>query len=106
MNARFRGMLQERAVIVLSALLLSLPLAIGAFASVGHRSANKTSASLGASKSPGKHKSEAGNLTAPYPPGGTSCDLPDGGSALTADWTHGDYVIAWSHWAGQQRQQA
>jgi hypothetical protein len=96
-------MLEERAVIVLMALLLSLPLAIGAYASVKHRSAD-TSASLGASNSLGKHKGQAGNLSAPYPPGGTSCYLPDGGSALSADWTHGDYVSAWSHWAAQQTQ--
>jgi hypothetical protein len=98
-------MLEERAVIVLLALLLSLPLAIGAYATVGHRSANQTSASLGASNSAGKHKSEAGTLSAPYLPGGTSCYLPDGGSALSADWTHGDYVSAWSHWAAEQTQQ-
>jgi hypothetical protein len=104
MNARVRGVLEERGVIILLAMLLSLPLAIGAYASV-HHSADKASASLGVSSAGSKHQRESGDTAPLYLPGGTSCYLPDGGSALNADWTHGDYVKVWSRWAAQQQQQ-
>ena len=109
MNARVRGMLEERGVIVVLALLLSLPLAIGAYASAGHSSnePKKASTSVGAAKGhseQGEQGEQAGDTGRVHGTGET-CPLPDGVAALSGNWTHGEYVSAWAHWAAEQKQQ-
>lgn len=99
-------MLEERAVIVLLALLLSLPLAIGAYASVGHHSnpSKNVTASFGAAGDQGEQGEPEGGA-ARFHGTGEACPLPEGVTALSGDWTHGDYVSAWAHWAAEQKRQ-
>ena len=106
MNARTRAMLGERGIIILLALTLSLPLAFGALASLGHHSngPESTSTSLGATTNKGKQAPQAGG-DAGVQAGTESCPLPDGVDALSGDLTHGDYVRLWARWAAEEKRQ-
>ena len=99
-------MLEERGVIFVLALLLSLPLAIGAYASAGHRSngPKKALTSLGAARGHSKQGEQVGDGGRLHGSSET-CPLPEGVAALSGNWTHGDYVSAWAHWAAEQKQQ-
>ena len=93
-------------MIVVLALLLSLPLAMGAYASAGHHSSGpkKGLASLGAAKGDseqGERVGEGGRLHG----SSETCPLPDGAPALSGNWTHGEFVRAWARWAAEQKQQ-
>ena len=91
-------------MIVVLALLLSLPLAMGAYASAGHHSSGpkKGLASLVKGHSEqGERVGEGGRLHG----SSETCPLPDGAPALSGNWTHGEFVRAWARWAAEQKQQ-
>jgi hypothetical protein len=95
LGERMRGVFARRGVVVLLAVLLSLSLAIGAYATVGRHSPNPKKASTAAGDTTARFHGDAE----------TSCDLPAGVTALSANWNHGQYVSAWAKWAADQRQQ-
>jgi hypothetical protein len=109
--ARLRSALGRRGLVVAIVVLLSLFLALGAYASGGrHLGANKkaspsASASATQQEEEEPEAAEADATAKFHGDGTTSCDLPDGVTALSENWTHGDYVSAWAKWASDQKQQ-
>jgi hypothetical protein len=98
MNSRIRSALGQRGLVVLFAAVLLIPLAVGAYASAGHHQGGPKKGSTSSDATETKDDTPRFQGDSENP-----CDLPEGVSALSGDWTHGDFVSAWAGWAAGQK---